>query len=107
MALTQILDVLTGELRPSVIIGLSPTSASESFETVSKNLKSFPFTINKTGSVVNSISYTTLEGSITKSFGYSGNLLVSITLSGNLPNGISTVKTLTYSAGVLTGASYS
>jgi hypothetical protein len=34
-------------------------------------------------------------------------VLVSITLSGVLPVGVKTVKTLSYSAGVLTGATYS
>ena len=79
----------------------------ESFETTLKNLGAHPFVLSRTGDVLDSITYITPAGDTVKSFTYINGVLVSITLSGVLPVGVKTVKTLTYSAGVLTGAIYS
>jgi hypothetical protein len=80
---------------------------SSDLETTSKNLGTHPFVLNRTGDVLDSITYTTPTGDTVKSFTYSNGVLASITLSGVLPVGVKTVKTLSYSAGVLTGATYS
>lgn len=95
----------------SVLKGVSISSnsggLSDSFETVSKNLKAYPAAFTYTGDQLTSIAYTTDIGTITKTFTYSVGKLTQITLSGNLPSGISTIKTLTYSGDTLTSTSYS
>ena len=89
------------------IDGVDGASYQESFETVSKNLKTYPFTLAKTGSVLNSITYTLPVGTIVKTFAYGVDGLSSITLSGSLPLGIQTVKTLNYVTGVFSSVTYS
>ena len=83
------------------------TLVTSSFETVNKNLMSYGFAMNYTGSSLTSIVYTEGAAVITKTFGYAGGLLSTITLSGDIPTGINTVKTLQYSGTDLTGAIYS
>ena len=83
------------------------SSAINTFETVSKNLESYPYELNYTGDQLTSIVYTTPDGTITKTLSYSGSQLITITLSGNTPSGIYLVKTLTYTGDVLTSISYS
>lgn len=79
-----------------------------SFETVSKNLKAYPFSLNYTGSNLTSIVYTVGASSITKTLNYTSNVLTSIVLSGSgLPSGISLTKTLNYTGTDLTSVSYS
>ncbi|MFN7185482.1 MAG: hypothetical protein ACK5VE_03815 [Alphaproteobacteria bacterium] len=56
-----------------------------------------------TGDDLTQITY----GPITKTLAYGVDGLASITLSGSTPGGIDLVKTLTYSAGNLTGVTYS
>lgn len=80
---------------------------AHSFETVSKNLSAYPATLTYTGDELTSIAYNTGSGTITKTFGYSGGQLTTITLSGDTPAGIDLVKTLVYSLGKLVGATYS
>ncbi len=78
-----------------------------SFETVSKNLNSYPFTVNYTGSVLTSIVYTVGSNSITKTLNYTTGVLTSIVLSGTgLPSGITLTKTLSYTSNNLTSVSY-
>lgn len=84
-----------------------PGDGAPSFETVSKNLLAYPYTLNYTGSVLNSIVYTVGAGSITKTLNYSGDTLTSIVLSGDTPNGIALTKTLTYTGETLTSVTYS
>ncbi len=81
----------------------------EYFETVSKNLKTYPYTLNYTVDTLTSIEYDLGGGdSITKTLNYSAQLLTTIVLSGTLPSGIgSTTKTLTYSSGKLSTVTYS
>jgi hypothetical protein len=78
-----------------------------SFETVSKNLKSYPYVLNYNSGELSSIVYTIGGDSITKTFNYSSGVLNSIVLSGDTPSGIDLTKTLNYSSGVLIGVSYS
>jgi hypothetical protein len=77
-----------------------------SFETVSKNLKSYPYVLNYNSGELSSIVYTIGGDSITKTFNYSSGVLNSIVLSGDTPSGIDLTKTLNYSSGVLIGVSY-
>ena len=81
----------------------------EYFETVSKNLKTYPYSLNYTGDKLTSIEYDLGGGdSITKTLNYSLELLTTIVLSGTLPSGIgATTKTLTYSSGRLSTITYS
>lgn len=67
---------------------------SDSFETVSKNLQSYDYTINYNGSGdVSSIVY---SAGITKTFNYTSGDVTSIVLSGSTPSGIDLTKSLTY-----------
>lgn len=79
---------------------------SQSFESVSKNLKASDATFNYNGSGdLTSIVY---ANGVTKTLSYSsGGDLISVTLSGSTPNGISLVKTLSYTDGDLTAITYS
>ena len=87
---------------------ISGNTLNNSFETVSKNLKSFPYTLNYdyTDSLT-SIVYQATGGDITKTLNRTGELLTSIVLSGNTPNGILLTKTLVYTGEILTGVEYS
>ncbi len=79
-----------------------------SYETVSKNLKSYPYVINRIGSIINTIVYTLSLGTITKTFSYDvNNNVSSIILSGATPAGILLTKTFNYTGSILTSISYS
>lgn len=80
---------------------------SNTYETVSKNLKAYPATINYSGTDITSIVYTLPSGTITKTLNFTGDQLTSITLSGSTPTGINLTKTLSYTGDNLTGISYS
>jgi hypothetical protein len=82
-------------------------SASETFETVSKNLKSWSASFNYTSGALTSIVYTDGADTITKTFNYTLGVLTSIVLSGDTPSGVELTKTLNYTTGVLTSISYS
>lgn len=89
-------------------VGAQGPAAAETFESVSSNLKSYPHDISYTGDKVTSVTYN-LPGSlqIVKTLGYTGELLTSIVLSGDTPDGIDLTKTLTYDNGVLISINYS
>lgn len=82
-------------------------SASTTFETVSKNLASYPYTLNYTGEDLTSIVYNTGVGQITKTFSYTLEDLTTITLSGDTPLGIDLIKTFVYNSENLTNITYS
>lgn len=78
-----------------------------SFETVSKNLKQYDYSLNYSSGTLTSIVYTVPSlGTITKTLNYQSGLLTSVVLSGSTPNSISLTKTLTYSSGVLVSIAY-
>ena len=80
----------------------------EEFETVSKNLKSYPYTLTYAGGDLDTITYNLGGGlSIVKTFNYTLTVLTSIVLSGDTPLGISLTKTLVYTGDDLTSVSYS
>lgn len=81
---------------------------TDSFETISKNLKGYPYSLNFTGDKLTSIVYSLPSSqSVTKTFNYTGDQLDSIVLSGDTPNGINLTKSLTYTSGKLTSIGYS
>ena len=82
-------------------------SQTNTFESVSKNLKAYPFVLNFVGEQLSSTVYTTASGTITKTFNYTGETLTSIVLSGDTPDGVSLTKTLNYTGETLTSVSYS
>jgi hypothetical protein len=74
-------------------VGISTT-----FETVNKNLSSYPNVFTYVSKKIDNIVYDLGGGfTITKTFLYTGNKILSVTLSGDIPAGIDTVKTFTYS----------
>jgi hypothetical protein len=77
------------------------------FESVSKNLRSWNATFIYTGDQLTSISYTDGTDTIVKTLNYTGEQLTSLVLSGDTPSGIALTKTLSYTGIQLTGASYS
>lgn len=80
---------------------------SETFETVSKNLKAYPYQISYSGGNIATITYDLGGGSeIIKTFGYTSGDVTSVTLSGNTPSGIDLVKTISYSGGNVDIISY-
>ena len=79
---------------------------AESFETISKNIRAYPATLNYTGDVLTSIVYTLEFGTITKTFNYSSGILTSIVLSGNTPNFIDLTKNIGYTGDKLTSITY-
>lgn len=88
-------------------VGSGGSGLSESYETVNKNIKAYPYQIFYSGSVVSSIKYTTPSGDVDKTFAYTGDSLTSVTLSGATPGGISLTKTLSYTGDDLTSIGYS
>jgi hypothetical protein len=82
-------------------------SSEETFETVSKNLKSFDYELTYNGA--GDLTVITYANGIIKTLGYLGSGdLGTITLSGSTPAGIDLVKTLTYNgSGDLESVSYS
>lgn len=78
------------------------------FETVSKNLRQYNYTLAYTAGVLEKITYVVPSiGDITKTLNYTSGVLTSVVLSGSTPSGISLTKTLTYTSGVLTSITYS
>jgi hypothetical protein len=76
------------------------------YETVAKNLNAYPYALNRSGTLLTSVSYTSPGGTITKAFTYSGSLVSSIAIYGGTLGYVYT-KNLSYSGTTVTGASYS
>jgi len=93
----------------SIVSASSAVSGSENtFETVSKNLKNYPYTLHyDIDGNITSIDYNTGSGTITKIFTYTDGVITQIVLSGATPSGISLTKTLTYSGDTLESVAYS
>ena len=98
--------ITTNATNDTITIALSGGSAAETFETVSKNLKSWDGTFNYVGGALSSIVYTDGVDTITKTFNYTSETLTSIVLSGDTPAGIDLTKTLGYTSGDLTSITY-
>ena len=103
------IEVSNGVTGPQGIQGIkgdTGESFQESFESVSKNLKSYIYTLNYTDGKLTSIVYTLPTGTITKTLNYTGEKLTSIVLSGDTPSGITLTKNLNYTNNILTSINY-
>lgn len=87
--------------------GISVTGVAESFETVSKNLLAYPFSISYLGDNIDTVTYTTAGGSIVKTINYTGDNITSVVLSGDTPNSIDLTKTISYSGANISSITYS
>ena len=92
--------------KANLAIALINDLKEETFERVNQNIKSYNKALSYTGLVLNTVAYTFGTKTITKTLGYSGISLVTVTLSGDTPGGINLIKTLTYSGLNLTGIAY-
>ena len=83
--------------------------SEETFESVSKNLKSYPYEISYTGGGdIDFVTYDLGGGqTIIKTFGYTSGDVTSVTLSEDTPSGINLIKTITYVSGNVDNISYS
>jgi len=87
-------------------ISASGGGVSTTFETINKNLSSYPYVVNYSGSLVANIVYNTGSSTIVKSFNYQGSTLSNIVIKGASLSYTYT-KTLSYSGLNISGASYS
>jgi len=107
----QELQVLYANLVLGELSGSSTSGAylSETFETISQNLKQYPSSINYSGDYISNITYQITDTTyINKYINYdlSGNI-TSIYISGNPDLDINSTKSFSYSGDYLTGTSYS
>jgi len=91
-----------GSQLTGIVAAITPT-----YETISNNLSSYPYIINRSGTLISNVVYT-VPGSvtITKEFSYSGSLIQSIAIFGTALSQTYT-KNLTYVGTSVSGASYS
>lgn len=105
---TRGVEYLESSAAVSVFGGILIAQVADTFETINRNLKALPYSIQYSGDLISSITYELPAAEqITKQFGYQSNVLTTITLSGDVPGGIDLTKTLTYTSGRLTEVSYS
>lgn len=84
------------------------TTLPVTFEILSKNLKSYPYVINRSGAQISSVVYTAPDTTtITKTLVYSGSTIQSIQITGSLLSPYTYTKTLNYTGTNIVGASYS
>lgn len=81
-------------------------SSIETFEIYSKDLKQYPYILNYNQNQLSSIVYSTLNGTIVKTFTYASNRLSLITLSGDLDESITKNKQFNYTDDKLTSVTY-
>ncbi len=88
--------------------GTSSSGLSETFETINKNLKQYPYRLYYSGSYLTGVRYTISSTSfVNKSFSYDvDGILYRIQLSGNPLPSTSLNKYFYYSGEILTGVSY-
>jgi hypothetical protein len=85
---------------------VSPASLGigQTFESVSKNLKSVGFTLAYVNKKLSTVTY---ANGVIKTLNYTSGKLSSVVLSGATPAGITLTKTLGYTSGTLTSVGYS
>jgi hypothetical protein len=109
-AVAETVAVAIADLGDTVSIavadGNAADAAAETFETVSRNLRSYPATLSYAAGELSAISYATPGGAAVKTFHRVAGRLASIVLSGSLPAGIATTKTLSYTGDSLTSVGY-
>ena len=105
----QPINVAVTEEVDDVNVEVSTGSAlwTSSFDTVSRNLSSYPYIINYSGTTISSIVFNLGLTSVTKTFNYNSGNLTSVVLSGDTPSGISLTKTLFYVGGKVSSITYS
>ena len=81
--------------------------ATNTFESVSKNIRSWDAVLGYTDDQLTTITYTLAAEIIIKTFNYTIDKLTSLVLSGDTPASIELTKTLSYTGDQLTGATYS
>jgi hypothetical protein len=105
------LEELIRNTKKGVTLFGGSTSSEElfgkTFEAVSKNLNSYPFSLTYTGDNLTSVVYTTPRGAITKTLAYTGDDLTSVVISGALIIKTPITKTLAYTSGNLSSVAYS
>lgn len=104
-------DISSIQVKPIVpdniiVVPMVDSLYMESFETVSKNIKSWNNVIVYLLGNVSTITYTETTFTIIKTFHYTGNVLNSIVLSGSVPNNIDLIKSFGYTDGKLTSVMY-
>lgn len=81
---------------------------SQTFETISQNLKDYGAAFAMTGEDIDTITYDLGGGlEIVKTFNYTGEDIASLVLSGDVPGGINLTKTFTYSGENIASYAYS
>ena len=106
----SIVEIDNSSLEVITVAEQGPAGASyqKTFETVSKNLKSYPYTLNYTNGNLTSIVYDLGDNSlIVKTLNYTNGILTSIVLSGDTPNNIELTKNLNYNNGKISSIVYS
>ena len=106
---SQPISVAVTEAITDVNVEVATGSAlwTESFDTVSRNLSGYPYSITYTGTQITSSVFNLGTTTITKTFNYSSGLLTSIVLSGDTPDGIHLTKSFSYTSGKISSVSYS
>lgn len=101
--------LVSGDAVVTVFGGIVFADIRQTFETINRNLKAYPATFNYGApGELDSITYDMGDGkSINKQFGYAQGVLTTITLSGDVPAGVSLTKHLTYQSGRLIAITYS
>lgn len=80
---------------------------SETFETISRNLKCYSYAITYDGDDVDYITYDLGGGlSVVKTFNWTDGRVTSIVLSGDTPSGIDLTKTFYYTGDSVTSIGY-
>lgn len=101
-------NVTTRFVGNAVFVDAASSTIATTFETLSKNLNSYPYNINRnSNNQVSSINYTTSSlGEIVKTLSYNDSTLANIRIAGpSLPSIY--LKTLIYSNSLIVSASYS
>jgi len=87
---------------------IGSSGLSETFESVSKNIKAYPYEIAYAGGDVDTITYDLGSGlQIVKTFGYTSGDVTSVVLSGDTPTGVDLTKTISYLLGNVDNIVYS
>jgi hypothetical protein len=95
-----------GEVGPQGLKG-DTGEFDTTYETISQNLKAYPYIINRSGDTITSIQYTVPgPATITKTFNYTSDQLTSVVLTGSALGVTTYTKTLSYSEGAIVGVSY-
>jgi hypothetical protein len=102
-------DLIDGKIKTDQIpSGVIIVDGESAYEIVSKNLRTYPYTLTYGIDGISTIVYDLGEGlSITKTFNYTSSVLTSIVLSGDTPSNIELTKTLAYTGADLTSVTYS